>query len=482
MTVSDPIFLEAADRIGRQLCRDTVWAGDRCNWLGWAMLPIGLGWSTAYRAQTAALYDGTAGIALFLARLHHFTEDPLQKETLEGALNRSLAELEDMGAPLRMSVQNGPAGIAYVCVEAGRLLGHEGLVGRGVEFLCGLARAEPDEGGLDICTGSAGLIQVLLSVGRSHACDQLLATAVAHGRRLVERAEKTDGGWSWATLPPGRSQRNLLGYAHGAAGISCALLELWAETGEAEFRDAALEGFRYERTHYSEAQRNWPDFRIRSGQAPQPAQNFMLAWCHGAPGIGLSRLRAYQLGIEDEETNVELQTALQSTSDFFSNTWQVGHGNYSLCHGAGGNAELLIEAAAVLSRPELLQTAEAVGRNGIAQFHATRTPWPCGVYVGNETPNLMLGSAGIGHFYLRLYDSAAVPSVLLITPEARQSAETPERLSDDEAVEPIEAVASGWASPSEQGAAPAPELAEPRPPETSLPRARRRRRTPVKAS
>jgi lantibiotic modifying enzyme len=26
----------------------------------------------------------------------------------------------------------------------------------------------------------------------------------------------------------------------------------------------------------------------------------------------------------------------------------------------------------------------------------------------------MLGTAGIGHFYLRLYDSAAVPSVLLL--------------------------------------------------------------------
>jgi len=31
---------------------------------------------------------------------------------------------------------------------------------------------------------------------------------------------------------------------------------------------------------------------------------------------------------------------------------------------------------------------------------------------GGETPNLMLGTAGIGYFYLRLYDSAAVPSVL----------------------------------------------------------------------
>jgi hypothetical protein len=45
-------------------------------------------------------------------------------------------------------------------------------------------------------------------------------------------------------------------------------------------------------------------------------------------------------------------------------------------------------------------------------------PWPCGVPGGGESPSLMLGLAGIGHFYLRLYDPASVPSVLLVKPEA----------------------------------------------------------------
>jgi lantibiotic modifying enzyme len=33
---------------------------------------------------------------------------------------------------------------------------------------------------------------------------------------------------------------------------------------------------------------------------------------------------------------------------------------------------------------------------------------------GGETPNLMLGLAGIGYFYLRLYDPVKYPSVLII--------------------------------------------------------------------
>ena len=45
---------------------------------------------------------------------------------------------------------------------------------------------------------------------------------------------------------------------------------------------------------------------------------------------------------------------------------------------------------------------------------SNRNPWPYGVTSGGETPNLMLGTAGIGYFYLRLYDAAAIPSVLLL--------------------------------------------------------------------
>jgi lantibiotic modifying enzyme len=108
--------------------------------------------------------------------------------------------------------------------------------------------------------------------------------------------------------------------------------------------------------------------------------------------------------------------SLQTTVNAFAQSISVGHGNYCLCHGAGGNADLLISAADVLARPEIRQAAEAVGRNGIVQFHATDMPWPCGVNGGGETPNLMLGLAGIGYFYLRLYDSTTVPSVLLVRP------------------------------------------------------------------
>ena len=41
--------------------------------------------------------------------------------------------------------------------------------------------------------------------------------------------------------------------------------------------------------------------------------------------------------------------------------------------------------------------------------------WPCGI-PGGRTPNLFLGLAGMGYFYLRLVDPK-VPSVLMPLPE-----------------------------------------------------------------
>ena len=61
--------------------------------------------------------------------------------------------------------------------------------------------------------------------------------------------------------------------------------------------------------------------------------------------------------------------------------------------------------------------AEQVGLAGVEQYRKSLSPWPCGVPQGGETPGLLLGLAGIGHFYLRLHDPAGVPPVLIILPE-----------------------------------------------------------------
>ena len=117
-------------------------------------------------------------------------------------------------------------------------------------------------------------------------------------------AAKEDTGWSWKTT---EAARNLTGFSHGAAGIGWALAELYAASREGGFRAAALEAFRYERSCWNPGKRNWPDFREDEPEYP-------VHWCHGATGIGLSRLRTWQI-LGDPELLAEAHSALATVRE-----------------------------------------------------------------------------------------------------------------------------------------------------------------------
>ncbi len=404
-------FLEVADRIGARLCRDAVWADGACNWLGWSMEFRGGQWAPAYRAMGSLLYDGTAGIGLFLARLHTLTGDAITGATARGALKQVLSAVEALAASGEYGFYAGLSGIAHACLTAAPLLRDPELAERGRHLLASAAGIAPAPQRLDVVNGSAGVIPILIGAAASLPPMGLLDAAMRHGEHLLAHADRSADGWSWKTLgnTPGR---NLVGYSHGTAGIACALLELAQATSRSDFLSAGLEALRYERTHFRPAQGNWPDLRDFGATTGEPP--CMCAWCHGAPGIGIGRLRMLDVLPGNPEILADADIAIATTAASLRVPAANGAGNYSLCHGHGGNAELLILATDRLGRPDLRERAEETGRAAAAHFEQQRLPWPCGVPGAGETPNLMLGTAGIGYFYLRLHNSRVVPSILSI--------------------------------------------------------------------
>ncbi|MBV9928771.1 MAG: hypothetical protein JOZ96_27395 [Acidobacteria bacterium] len=423
MSATPEPFLEAADYIAARLCRDAVWAGARCNWLGDSMEFVGGQWVVAHRAFGPDLYSGTAGVALFLAEAFRQTGEPLFRETAVGGARQALSRLAETPAQTRIGFYTGHTGVGYALTRIGELIGEQEFVDRGLEIVETLAEVEPDERGTDVLAGSAGAIPALLHLRKKYGRGPLLELARRHGEFLVTSARKTREGWSWNTLniPAGRRKQDLNGFSHGAAGIGWALLELWSATGEEKFRAAAEQGFAYERHWFDPQQENWPDFRgLYDAWAGSPGQpGFMTAWCHGAPGIGLSRVRAYEL-TKQEIYRREAEAALRCTSRALAAAIAPGQSNYSLCHGNAGNAELLLYAARAFGDDSARRLAEQVGRAGVEQYRKTYSPWPCGVLEGGETPGLLLGLAGIGHFYLRLHDPTGVPPVVIIQVDSSQ--------------------------------------------------------------
>ncbi len=423
-------FLQTAASIGRRIAGQAIWSGGACTWMVASGDPADPGSRRAiHNPAHGSLYNGTAGIGLFLAELHRLAPDAEIRRAAEGALAHALAQ--PTVPRTAFGFHAGEMGKAYAAARAGVVLGRGDLLDAAARILAPLAGTEADEAGLDVIAGAAGAIPVLLSLGGVLDRGFVTRMAAALGESLIARAQVEPGGWAWGEAMQAMNARHLCGVAHGASGMGHALMELYHATGDTCCRYGAEQAFAYERQFFDATEGNWLDLRhsvvgeLRSEERRQAlrarmladdprvryAPHFASAWCQGAPGIALTRLRAWEVtgcALYRDEAEAGLGATLRSIEEGRETL------SFSLCHGLSGNAAALLHGARTLGRPELREAAERVGIEGAERYEHAGVPWTCGTVGGAPDPGLMLGEAGIGWFYLRLC-ADDVPSILLPT-------------------------------------------------------------------
>jgi len=266
----------------------------------------------------------------------------------------------------------------------------------------------------DLFSGLAGAIVALLTLDSLLNRTWLTSTASALGESLVAAGTRNGEAVSWRSSDL-RSSRDLLGFSHGTAGIAYALLELWRRLGCRELKEAACGAFAYERQWFDATVANWPDFRVddhKRSKARAKAR-FTTAWCHGAPGIALSRWRATEL-LHDEDLLAEARTALQTTRSVVIDSLEDPFAEFCLCHGLAGNAEVLLSCGGVQTPQEAIscrhlaeEVAERIWKDGVS----VRPRFGRSGHDAFDTPGLMLGLAGLGWYFLRLH-RLDLPSIL----------------------------------------------------------------------
>lgn len=312
--VSPDGYRSEAFRLGQAISSSAI--RDRRGRPEWLGLDLGAdGESFHFGLIGHGLYSGSSGIAVLFARLALFCQaggDPdgasLWSKRSWSCLS-ALAEMAERNTndQLFRLVRDEPYGIS----GSGGILLALNLLQRAnlaeaadlSQRLIGQLRPErlrADEI-LDLIGGITGLIGPLLLSGTEEA----LALASVCGERLLEM-QLDSGGWP----PTHHGRPPYTGLSHGAAGMAAALARLAQATGEARFADGALRAVAYERSVFVVESGNWPDFR----KTREPNE-FMLSWCHGAPGILLSRLVLQTSGLADEHTNDEIAVARRSTVD-----------------------------------------------------------------------------------------------------------------------------------------------------------------------
>jgi class II lanthipeptide synthase len=405
--------LEVAAAIGRRLADEAIWHEDRCNWIGAAAEPGPAGVpSVVYGSLGADLYSGTAGVALVLAEIAAAGGEASARRTALGAIRQALRRTESM--PAEVGLYTGALGVAWAATRVSAALGEPEPAERAAEIPARVGVDRPSDVS-DLIAGHAGGILALLALADLERDQTLLARAADLGGGLLEAARRRNGTLSWAS-PGIPAREHLTGLSHGASGPGLALLELHGATGEAEFRDAGLAAFAYERDLFHPTAGNWADLRtLEPSVDGAEGPFFMTAWCHGAPGIGLARLRAVEL-LGDPVCRSEAEIAAATTEAALGDALTSTPCDLSPCHGLSGLAEVLLHADRVLGgdRDGGRRLALALAEAGVERYADPGRPWPCGVPEG-ETPGLMIGLAGIALFYLRLHDPT-VPSALWLRP------------------------------------------------------------------
>lgn len=402
-------FTQVARVIGGVLSESAIWHHDQCTWVG-SLGPVSERSSVPrFGSIGGNLYDGTAGVALFLGELFGITEDKLVRRTALGAIEHAL-RFSSQAQVSPLGFYTGTLGIATVAARLGVLLDSDNLRTRARDIAVEFPQECSD---FDLTSGLAGNIIGYLVLHDLIGGDDLIQLALAAGNQLIGAALESDLGSSWgSTHLPGR--RNLTGLSHGASGHAYALTALFAATGDDGAKRTAKAAMDYERAWFDSTSQNWPDFRDVTdrpdlGAFPLP---FGMTWCHGAPGIALSRLLAAETFLLEPVYAEEASVAARTTCDHLIQWVQTGRGNYSLCHGIAGNADILLTAtrSAAVDNVDPDDVVRMAASLGLQTYHRSGF-WPCGIGGGKPAPGLMVGLAGIGHFYLRL-GNPSVPSIL----------------------------------------------------------------------
>ncbi|MBW4598388.1 MAG: type 2 lantipeptide synthetase LanM family protein [Calothrix sp. FI2-JRJ7] len=358
-----------------------------------------------------SLYNGNCGIALFIAALADLKSCSSFHDLAFGALQptRRILQIADAELARRCAKKIGIGGatglgsIIYSLVKISHFLKEPALIEdaqRFTNFITLDLIAQDQQ--FDVMNGTAGLILGLLALYNQTLEKEVLDKAIACAQHLLEHQISVDGlPRAWKT----KEGKPLTGFSHGTAGIAYALLQLYSFTHDSIYKEAASEGIAYERSCFSSAAANWPDFRSFAQQNGQPG--FSVSWCHGAPGIGLARLGALSI-LDTEEIRQDVEVALQTTQKY--GLQGVDH----LCCGNLGRCELLLVGAQKLSRPALLTMAQQKAAWVVARAERTRA-YQLFANLPNYvfSPCFFQGTAGIGYELLRLAYPEVLPSILL---------------------------------------------------------------------
>ncbi len=394
---------QCAEKISEIISNTAFLNGNSAAWVGLDCL------GDSEVAQLVALgpdlYNGTGGIALFLAAHWKLTGREQSKTLAYRAVQTIRHQMRQSSAArwarsLGIGGAIGLGSIVYALATLSELLNDQALLDD-AEY--GVSLFSPDliaaDTSYDVIAGSAGAILGLLKLHKLSGSASALHKAINCAEHLLQAPRSGEvGARSWVAAEI-KSSSPLTGMSHGAAGFAYALIKLYEQTDRDDFLEAAKECLKFEKQTFSITHKNWADLRNTKPQ-------YVCQWCHGALGIGLARIgiaRAWS-GYR-EEISEDINYAIDTATAIWPNK------NDSLCCGSMGSVEFMNEAGMYLHNQALSTLAH---ERLIALIGDSQVNNGFKFLQNSQEFNLGLfrGVAGVGYTALRQLDRS-LPNVLL---------------------------------------------------------------------
>ena len=287
------------------------------------------------------LYDGMYGMAVLFALADKYGY--LGDHKIYNAATDALCRHADNAEHTHTGLFVGAGSLIYTFLLLYKISGDKMFIECAEKQIPKLENIYTSDTEFDLLSGNAGAITALSLLYEVTGRKEQLALAEKIGGWLWEKAVKQDTGYGWNARG---NNKPLSGMSHGSSGFITAYSYLLKNTHDDRYVKIIDSLIAYENTMYCEKEKNWKDLRIENGGGSVYAN----AWCHGAAGILLSRIKLEEL--DEYRNNAQIKEDIKNAAEtLFAKSKRKG---LCLCHGMAGNYIImkLYERAHDLTEPQ----------------------------------------------------------------------------------------------------------------------------------
>ncbi|XP_022985978.1 lanC-like protein GCL2 isoform X1 [Cucurbita maxima] len=335
---------------------------------------------TGQRVRDFTLYSGALGTAFLLLKAHEVTAN-----RIDLSLCAQIVKACDQASSMSTDVTFicGRAGVCAIGAVAARRAGDEQLLcyylGQFNEIK--LPRNLPDE----LLYGKVGFLWACLFLNK-HIGEGTVASV--HTRAIVEEIIQRGRALAKGGASPLMFEwygERYWGGAHGLAGILHILMDMELKPDEIQDVKGTI---RYM------IRNRFPNGNYPSSEEDR-GRDILVHWCHGAPGVALTLVKAAKVFGEEE--------FVQAAADAGEVVWRRGLlKRVGICHGVSGNSYVFLSLYQLTGKVEYLYKAKAFACFLLDRAHRLIAEGE--MHGGDSRYSLFEGVGGMAYLFLDMIE------------------------------------------------------------------------------